>query len=308
MSKILFINTSRIQCGVHQYGLNLFKCMAKSDKFDFAYLEAPNLESAIAVYDSFKPDIVICNYHSGASHFLNPDQPRAFNGSKNICILHEGLSESYSRGFYDMFIFGDPNWSSANDFKIAIPRFLYPYENKIPEPEIPTFGTFGFSFPGKDYNRFLDTIQSQYDRAIIKIHSPQNDVMIHDHHRSMLASVMDRKNSGIEVQFSRDFLDRDGVLNFLASNTANVFIYDKSNYLDGISSVIDYALSAKRPIVVNKCNLFRHILHLPVAIEDHDLKSILAQGTTIFNDLYEQWSEPNNIKFYEDLFTKLLGK
>jgi hypothetical protein len=286
----------------------MFRCLARSSKYSFAYIEAPNLSVAVEAYRQFGPDIVICNYHQGASAFLNPNQPRAFGLAKTFCILHEDIDGSFSRGFYDYYIFGDPQWALANNFRLSVPRFVFDYENKMPDPEIPTFGTFGFSFPGKDYNKFLETIQSQYDKAIIKIHSPQNDVMIHDHHQRMLADVMSKKKDGIDVQFSRNFLEREQVLDFLASNTANVFIYDKSSHLDGISSVIDFAIAAKRPVIVNKCALFRHVLHLPINIEDHDVKSIVSRGATIFDELRDRWSEQKNIEFYENLFERILAE
>jgi hypothetical protein len=247
----------------------------------------------------------MCNFNKGVTGFLDPKLGRVFKESKNICILHEGI-EDYQQGFYDYFLFGDPNWSHANDFKIAIPRVLFDYTNSMLQPEIPTFSTFGFAYPGKNYAAIVDLVQKEYDEAIIKIHIPANDVIGDNYFRQMLAPIDAIKKPGINVQISKNFLNRNDLLDFLGSNTANIFIYDKQNDLDGISSVIDYGLSCKRPMIVNKNSLFRHVYNRHIIAGENSIKEIVAAGTAPFEDLYENWSQEANLRFYEHLFERII--
>ena len=57
---------------------------------------------------------------------------------------------------------------------------------------------------------------------------------------------------------SHEFFSEMDLLKFLHSNTINIFLYDTIPGA-GLSSVIDYALSVKKPLGISDSNMFRHI-------------------------------------------------
>ena len=295
--KILFINSFKPQCGVYQYGKNLYDILTQVHGHEFFYAPVQSLEEAVYAYNTVSPDVVIVNYQSGVTGFLSPAGGRVFPKSKNICILHESLQD-FSFSAYDYFWFGDPNWGDGQR-KISIPRFLFEYTNNNPIPATPTFGTFGFAYPGKDYQNMLGLIQDEYDEAIFRIHTPRNQI-IPDFTGQMLSVLEPMKKPGVEIKITHEFLSRHGVLDFLGSNTANIFLYNKTNELDGISSVIDYGIACKRPMIINNNNLFRHVSDRPIVVPGNSIRDIVSHGTAPLSDLYEKWSEGSNVEFYKN--------
>jgi hypothetical protein len=110
------------------------------------------------------------------------------------------------------------------------------------------------------------------------------------------------KKSNIKLEITTDFLDDDGLLNFLASSTINVFLYDHMPER-GLSSVIDYALSVKKPLAISKSHMFRHILAASPSIcyEDRTLSEIISSDSDPLQQFRDKWSPSNFIKRYETI-------
>ena len=73
----------------------------------------------------------------------------------------------------------------------------------------------------------------------------------------------------------------DQLLDFLAQNSLNAFLYEYQNGR-GISSVVDHALAVKRPLALTRSSMFRHVngTRPPITMEDARLSDILARGFT----------------------------
>jgi hypothetical protein len=97
------------------------------------------------------------------------------------------------------------------------------------------------------------------------------------------------------------------MLDFLAGNTVNIFLYDVHKNR-GLSSVIDWALAAHRPIVINKCGMFRHIYNAKpsICIEDSSLKDIIKNGITPLIPFYNEWTPEKFIQRYENIIKEVL--
>jgi hypothetical protein len=106
---------------------------------------------------------------------------------------------------------------------------------------------------------------------------------------------------GVTLNITRNFLDDDGVLQFLANNDINVFMYSENG--NGISSAIDYALSVKRPIAITRCNMFRHILKNDIVLSGkNSVVDILNRGTKPLNEFYDKWSTQKFIDEMDGIF------
>jgi len=109
-------------------------------------------------------------------------------------------------------------------------------------------------------------------------------------------------NPNIKLNITTNFLDDNSLLEFLAGNDLNIFMYDKHLQNPGISSATDYALSVKRPIAISDNMMFRHIASNGIMVTKTPLNKILENGTKPLEKFYESWSTENFILEMEKVF------
>ncbi|MEI7670417.1 MAG: hypothetical protein WCJ33_10080, partial [Pseudomonadota bacterium] len=167
-----------------------------------------------------------------------------------------------------------------DDIKDEINAFIdYSEEN------VPIFGSFGFGFANKGFDKFIKIINDTYDEAIIKLVIPFAHFSPYYINLQILYDQVSKPN--IKLMITNNFFTNRQILKFLKSNTMNIFMYDKMTGR-GISSVIDYALSVKRPLGISDSYMFRHIYSDEICLYKNDVKTCM-----------------NNSLEYCDNFTKL---
>jgi hypothetical protein len=148
-------------------------------------------------------------------------------------------------------------------------------------------------------------VNEEFDEAVINLHMPWayfGDPKGTETRKIATSCREHNKKPGITLNINHDFLLNEEVLNFLAGNDINLFLYHSCN--QGLSSVIDYALSVKRPIGITNDSMFKHILKDDILVEKHSIKDLLQQGTKPLEEFYEKWdpkkfSERMDTIFYE---------
>jgi len=311
---VLFVSYEEEQCGVYQYGKNILNAISKSRKYQFHYAGVRNLEELDSRVNNSNCEAVIYNYHPQTLTFINPHIPRRYK-QVNIALMHDmtqAEADKMPNKFFQHYVMGDPTLVENNPAVFKTGRLILPYTNTKKPPEIVTIGTFGFSVGSKGYQRLVDVVQKEFDEAIIRIHIPSNGILDADGsiaHRHIKKCQRRIRKPGIKIQASHDFLDQDAMLDFLAENTINAFLYD---YLksSSISSSTDHALAVRRPMVLTKCVMFRHLqsLYPPITREDSSLTEIIKNGIEPFSHLYDLWNEDNLRAEYESILDKTLDK
>lgn len=311
---VLFVNYDEVQCGVFQYGKNLFNALSKSDKYQFNYAQVKNIEDIDAQVKSSRCEAIIYNYHPQTLKFINPRMRRRYP-QVNIALMHEmtqAEADSMPNKFFQHYVMGDPTLVENNPAVFKTGRLILPYTNTQPVPNVVTVGTFGFSVGSKGYQRLIDVVQQEFDEAIIRVHIPSNGLIDADGsaaHQQVEECRQRIRKPGIKLQASHQFLDRDGVLNFLAGNTVNAFLYDQIK-VAGISSSPDHAMSVRRPMAITKSIMFRHLhsVYPRITIEDTSLRQIVENGVEPFAHFYDLWNEENLRAEYESILDKTLDK
>jgi hypothetical protein len=267
---ILFINSTQRQCGVYQYGLRLYQQLQRPDLFE--YVEIGSKDD----YDRLPPSSVrILNYHPFLFGWWTP--------VPNTYYIYHECAFPFEPAY---MLNTDPTHS------LGIPRPLY-QGAIVPSPSAsPTFGSFGFGFHNKGFERIVSIVQSQYDVATIKMLIPFAHYGDEDGARAR--EVVDKcrrliTKPDIRLVVMHDFLPDVEVVNFLASNDMNLFLYDQM-YGRGCSSVMDHALAAKRPIAISDSDMFRHIYSDAICAYKRPLKDILADGTRHILPFLEKWN------------------
>lgn len=310
MKRILFVNHQEEKCGVFQFGDIIGKALLDYSKECYwAYARTTSSELYWDELERKSYDAVIFNYHPGASSLAYWVVEKTT--VPTFGIVHEESwfdSDSFLKKF-DHLIVPDPTCRRDDVFitNRTIPDFV-PIGLKTNDEKL-TIGSFGFGFGGKGYEKIIDQVQFEFDEAIIRLHIPFAAFGDASGHNAKYI-VDDCKNRlvkpNIQLETSHGFLDQDDMIDWLSENTVNCFFYDTYPGR-GISSAIDFALAAKRPIAISNSNMFRHIpLSTPIRIEDHSLTEIIKNGITPLEPFY-QWTERNTVTEYETIMKKVLA-
>ena len=312
--KILIISHPQKRCGVHQYGLDIAAALATSKKYNFVYCECGSRLDYLNAMHLISPAAVIFNYYSNATMpWLEPDLTKAnipFFG-----IMHEVTQENADnadRELFDWWLCPDPTLTGKKPICFTTPRLIPKYLNFKERPEIPTIGSFGFGFCDKGFETLVEMVCKQYDEAVIRLHIPFNDLIdrFGNAHAKGTAKrcrnileYMKRRNryeNEIRLEIDHKFFTKPDLLDFLAGNSLNAFLYTPEKNL-GISSVIDSALAVNRPIAITRAGMFRHLAGADIHVEDRTLPEIEKSGVRPLMPYFNQWCEEKFVRRYEDI-------
>jgi len=293
-------------CGVYQYGYRTSQAIIKSSKFNITYVEIDSEAEFQHYTQSLAPIAVIYNYYPSTMPWLTPKvQNESRSRFKQIAIFHEVPLTGF-----DYHIYVDPT-TTEDATHSPVGRPLLKFNGIYQENKVPVFGTFGFAFGEKGYTRLIQLVNSEFDEAIVNIHIAFANFgdAAGTIARSAAASCrsIDHK-PGIKVNVSHEFMSNDEILDFLASNSLNAFLYGTASNR-GPASTIDYALSVKRPIAITKNNQFIHIRTTSpsICVEENSLSAILENGTKPLERFYKAWSNENLLQDYERILSKICG-
>jgi hypothetical protein len=294
---VLFVNHSAAQCGVHQYGLNIATQLRTIAGVRLHYKTASSANDFFEAYKSLRPAAVIVNHFHATMPWFTPEVAREI-AVPRLGFLHEmtpDAVESLDNSLFDVHLVSDPTNRSSRPDVFHSPRLLPDFCNYDAEPTVPTFGSFGFGIANKGFEECIDRIQAEYDEARIIFQMPFNDVIDRSGacHAQATAERCRKRvlKPGITLEIHHSFLKTRALLKFLGSNTANIFLYDESLHR-GLSSVLEFAVAARRPLIINRCQMFRHVSSLVPGISLHDrtIREIVAEGIAPLVPLYNEWS------------------
>ena len=112
---------------------------------------------------------------------------------------------------------------------------------------------------------------------------------------------------GVRLEVSHEFVTQAQLLDFLAGNHLNAFLYeDRQDF--GISSCLDLALAVDRPIAVSPSPMFRHVADVTpsISIGERSLRDILVAGSEPLRPLRERWSVAAMRRTYERVIDRVL--
>jgi SAM-dependent methyltransferase len=284
----LLVSHKGDHCGVYQFGRNLFEALSEDKAIDWSYCECSSFEEVNAAFDRMTPDAIIFNHHPYTMPWLAAAPLRQLE-SIHFGLLHQ-VSQDIADGAksdpFDYLICLDPTLAPRNPKTLRAPRFLPAPPASAPQPpNIFTVGSFGFGAPNKGFDRLCSLVNDQFDRAIIRLNLPRHDdpKIIPE---EMLAAVVEKcrravTKPGVQLDITHNFFTNSQIIEFLASNTVNAFLYDDSPST-GISSCVDFALASGRPFALTRSSMFRNLFHLNPSpfIEDRTLADIAAGDTS----------------------------
>jgi hypothetical protein len=299
MKKVLYVNHGiSKKCGVYDLGLRHFLSIKDIDDCDIKYEEIDSIDKYFKICELEKPEIIIFNYMPITCSWLN----ETINNYKcvKICVPHlftNGDIRSFRNNIFDYYIVLDKN--SISDkicFKTNRPLTVFKSVKKD-KNKIPTIGSFGFAFTYKFFNRIVKHVNDCFDEAIINFYmSKPHFNNGRDETQLVIDScVQEIKKTNIQLNVTTDFLNELEIIEKLNENDINCLFYHESQNI-GISSSLDYLVSAQKPILISDSNMFRSFSSdLPI-YPNISMREIYQNF-----DIYHEKA----IKIYEDSINKI---
>jgi SAM-dependent methyltransferase len=295
----LFVNHRGEQCGVYQFGRRLFDALAGDGSLSWHYVECADGKELLDAQAKVSPDAILVNYHPETLAWAATADMASVNAPV-FSVFHEAHQravDALAPRPFDFLLCPDPTLVPRNPIALPVPRFAPPmHDDKVAEPDMFTVGSFGFATPGKGFVRLCSLVNDEFDEAIIRLNLPFHDnaAMVPESVLSELVAACEAEvtKPGVELQITHRFFSELELLQFLASNTINAFLYEGGEER-GISSCTDYALSAGRPIAISRSPMFRHLhgINPSICVEDRSLRAIAEMGTAPlrhYRQIYDQ--------------------
>lgn len=326
--KILFVSHNKTHCGVYEFGKNITDALQYSKHYQFIRAECSSLIELQKVVHRETPDGIIYNYYPSVLPWVATKiGPKLYRNNialfpiPQIGIIHE-VTQSVAdtatnnrkqyffsgaarlaNSLFDYYIAPDPTISLSHSFIYKTGRLVPYYQNNFPVPPSIVIGSFGFATMKKGFEKIVRLVQEEFEEAVIKfnITSPtfgaDNDISVQSIVEKCERMIF---KPNIQLIITQDFMDNSTLLDFLAQNTINVFLYEEMSNR-GLSSAIDYALAVHRPIAVSDSIMFRHLFAVEpsICIAKTNFKTIIQNGFTPLEKLCEEWNMDNLLNTYE---------
>jgi hypothetical protein len=314
VTSIVFATHSQQQCGVHQFGRQIFKALQGSSKYEFVYCEVNGPSELREAIFEHNASAVIVNFHPATIGWA-AGRPVWFLQIPSIGIMHEmtdALADQTDDALFDYYIFHDPSAETRNPLFFTSGRLIHPTSRSVAAPTRVTVGSFGFATAGKGFEAVAARAHAEFDDCLIRFNIPSSEFC--DKDGSQARIVADRCRSiitkpGVQIEVTHDFMDLDGVENFLAGNSINAFFYDEQDGR-GISSATDLALSARRPIAARRTSMVRHMFGAQpsIFIEERSLREIAESGVAPLQPFIDRWTADNVRLDYEKMLDTVFSR
>ena len=336
LKKILFVSHKKTQCGVYEFGKNISDVLQNSKHYQFIRVECSSLSELQAVVNENTPTGIIYNYHPSVLPWIATKiGPRLYRNNiisinvPQIGIIHEisqcvadtatsyrkkylhGSASRLINSLFDFYIAPDPTLLLLNPFVYKTGRLIPSYQNNFPPPSKPVIGSFGFATPKKGFEHIVQLVHEEFDEAIIRLNIPAAD--FGDKNAVNAQAIAEKcklliKKPGIQLIVTHDFMDHKTMLDFLAQNTINVFLYENDETSGrGLSSAIDNAIAVQRPVAVSDAVMFRHVLDVEPSpcVTKNSLKTIIQNGFAPLQTYYNDWNSENLLWEYERILNSV---
>jgi len=338
--KVLFVSHKKAQCGVYEFGKSVTDVLQHSKSYKFIRVECSSLDELKTAIGLNSPAAIIYNYYPSVMPWVATKiGPRVHRNNiasiqiPQIGIIHEitqhvadtatnyrmrylfdGVS-NLSNSLFDFYIAPDPTLLLLNPFVYKTGRLIPPYQNNVPLPSKPMIGSFGFGTPKKGFENIVRLVQQEFDEAVIRFNIPAADFG-EDRDGAKAVAIAERCKAlimkpGIELIVTHNFMDNKTLLDYLAQNTVNIFLYEHNETSGrGLSSAVDNAMAVQRPVAVSNAVMFRHIFDADpsICVTKENLKTIIHNGFAPLQKHYNEWNAENLLWEYERILNSVFVK
>jgi hypothetical protein len=340
LRKILFVSHKKAQCGVYEFGKNITDVLQYSKRYQFIRVECSSLTELQTAITENAPAGIIYNYIPSVLPWVATKiVPKLYQNNiasiqiPQIGIIHEITQHvadtaanykkkllfdevsHFSNSLFDFYIAPDPTLLLRNPLLYKTGRLIPAYQNKFPVSSKPIIGSFGFGTPQKGFEKIVQLVQQEFDEAVIRLNIPAADFGGDEEGVNARAIAARCKamiiKPGIQLIVSHEYMDNKTMLDFLAQNTVNVFLYEHDETSGkGLSSAVDNAMAVQRPVAISNSVTFRHLFDVEpsVCVTKNSLKTIIKNGFVPLQKHYDEWNAENLLWEYERILNSIFAR
>lgn len=299
MRSVLFVNHMKSQCGVWQMGNRLYNTIKEIKDYKIEYVE---IGDPLSVLQFKNVDAIICNYRNTTLPLHVVEHIKALlPGIPCIGIIHEIHVGYQFESQFSHYLTIDPTYPADNIkvFKtvpdiprVSLPEYISPKSNKDT-----VVGTFGFATDGKGYELVIQTAAMEFPGCTIRIHMPFATYGDADGRRARDWGEAYRKmciDLGAVPEITHNYLDSNDLVRYLSNNHLNCLFY-ADNHGRGVSGAVEYCIAARRPLIISKSQMFRHVSDRLCVFDRDSMTDALNLGTAPVETIYNEWS-PERIR------------
>jgi len=293
---VLFVNSVEPACGVHQFGLSLWRVLKQSQGMVFSYAAPASDAELLAAIQSCKADFILWNFYPAIFPWVSL---RTLNMVRSLRLTQATIYHEIRVTGFDAFLYPDPtfkgDYRQLNQwFGFGRPLPVARPERACNVPDVPIISTSGFGFSWKGHERLTRMVANQFERARLRLHLPFAKFGDANGMQAKATAQRCRElvHSGIQLEIDHDFMEPDRFVDWLAESDLNAYLYDEADPSRGIASTTDHALAARRPIALTRTRMFRHLHESEgIFVESNTLSEIMARGIEPLREAYERFSD-----------------
>lgn len=310
MKNVAIVSGPVKNCGIHTFASCMHEILQTSTKYKFHFFEVNTAEEMLSLVDTHNVSSVIYNWHPGTSPWCTPEFTKSMTKFNQFLIKgHELYNQQREFDNIKAFITVDPTLpQTENSYPGIRPIAYYDDIQYSPPSKVIKIGTSGFGHYKKGLNKLVDMVNSQFkgEEVELNIHfsigqfvDPSGGAA----KQAIYSALAGGLNENVKLNVCHDFFDKQSLIKWLNNNDINIYCYD---YYDGpgVSSSVDKALAAKKPMGINDSNYFKHIRKDSIDVNKTPIKEIISAGIEPLQEFYDKWNSETFLNQYHYLLDK----
>lgn len=302
MKRGVFYNSCKSQCSIHQSGVMCYDALKNSELYTLEYREDASYTEV---------DFIVVNYHPIVNSWMTESKVREFN-KPVFCIvtevsLHSHPLDGGAPPYFTHYIVLDPTITETPTIH-GFGRPLNLIDVVSVNPTIPTIGTFGFATGMKQWVELIETVNQEFDEAIIRINIPDATYLpdwMRTNTINEIMQVYPRLKPKVRVELTDTYYSDTELINWCAANTINCFFYFRDTvFRTGLAAVTDQAIIAGKPILVTDDKTFRHLQKYIPVYPDIGIREAIEKTLPGVLRMREDWSAEKFRKKFEDIMSR----
>lgn len=320
---VLVVNNAHETCGVYQFGKRLTEKLQSVEAqtgYCFRRADCASADDLLAVVYARWPAIIVFNYMPSTLPWVDSALVQRL-GVPAVGIYHDiaqVIADSLEPAPFRHWLAPDPTLRPTAHCT-PFTRPLASWTSTRPWTlgstfTVPTVGTFGFGSYCKGHVKLIELASRSWsgERVRVRIHMPLTHADPREgsvpHQVADQARAAAARAGNVDLEITHNFMSDAKLLEWLADNTINVYLYEESGQPRGISSAPDYALAVPRPIAITRCSMFRHIWDAKpsICVEDSTLLQIATRGLEPTAPFRHDFNPTSIARSFVDVFERVL--
>ena len=315
MKKIAFVTNSATHCGIHQYGRAVHRVLSASDKFEYEFTptlhefhsgDGRDKEQYSEWLTNIDCDAILYNHCHNTMNWLDKEIVAEVDKPQFLITGHDIFSTI--PGVRHHFVTNPLFENTATHSALLRPLLLDHNLQYKPPGKTIKVGTFGLAYTSKNLPLLVRYVNESFppsQKVELNIHATVGKYVLgsKQHVDSTIQTCCAFTAANVTVNFTTEFIESlDDVMIMLNNNDINVFFYSDEPNRFAVSSALDMALSARKPVAITNSSMFAHARHVkdivvdmlemqnPVGNFDHWIPKILDRGMNPLAEFYENWA------------------